>query len=416
MARRKRSIHMPGILRSIGAVRWLIAIILAMGGGWLAFALSASGVYRLRQPQMALKLLPFEANALSERADQLFVASPLKPPKIARQMARNALLQQSTDAKALRLLGFFEGEKDDGKPAKKLIELSAKLSRREAGAQLWLIESTARGGSIDKTLKHYDVLLRTKPDSSVLLFPRLAAAIEDDGIRTALLPYMRSGKSWVSSFIDHMITRGEDLPSFVRLVTQSKSLFKTEYGRKQTEQLLLRLVAERQFTEAHRLYLILPGADPARLTNPAFDPSDAEQRFGVMGWTRVEEPDSGAAFTSAKDAKRPGLTVFANMATTRVVATRLLYLQPGNYQFAANLAKLEMGGGGFLRWQMRCATAGNDAAAFWQLDSKALRSSSVITIPAGCPVQYLELAAIGGSSQAGLQAVVSSISLGVGSR
>ena len=290
------------------------------------------------------------------------------------------------------------------------MKLSSKLSRREPGAQLWLIEHTARNGSTADTLRHYDTLLRTKPDASAVLFPRLLNAIEDQDVRQSLTPYMRLNRSWTVSFLNFALYKSKNLPALNALIVQNGGFPNTESAQEQTKQLLARLTAEKLFSEARIFFLLLPRATPARLRSADFDKFDVNAQFGAMGW--VISPTADAAFDldSAALAKRPSLSLRVAPATTTVIATRLMYLLPGDYHFAAKLAQLELSTKGALRWQMRCA-AQNGQPVFWSVDTLNMSISTALPIPANCPEQMLEIVASGGEARAGLEAVVSSVAI-----
>jgi len=409
MARPKKPNALLVALRSIGIARILILSALGLVGAWFAAALAISGVARIKAPQAALLVMPNESTALASRADQLFFANPKNPPREVGLLARRALENQAINAKALRILGYVADAKGDTEAAEKYIRMAAKLSRREPGAQLWLIEASARRGDVAQTLVHYDIALRTKPDTQTILFPRIIAAIEDPEIRAALKPYIRGKNDWAPAFLYFANTNSKNLPVLVDLIIETGGLADEKSAKSQELGLLGRLVAENYFADARLLYLQMPGAKPVRLTSAAFDASDRDARFGPMGWQLLEDPDAGGGFTGSGGDRQTKLAIYANSATTRPVATKLLYLTPGKYLFSARLANLDRGDGGFLRWQLRCPAIGGTPA--WTIDSINASLRAELIVPANCPVQFLDLIASGGKGQTGLEATIASVSL-----
>lgn len=409
MARPKKPNVLLVALRSIGIARILILSALGLVGAWFAAALAISGVARIKAPQAALMVMPNESAALASRADQLFFANPKNPPREVELLARRALENQAINAKALRVLGYVADAKGDTETAEKYVRMAAKLSRREPGAQLWLVEASARKGDVAQTLNHYDIALRTKPDTQTILFPRLLNAIEDREIRVALKPYIRAQNSWTPAFLSFANSNSKNLPVLVDLIVETGGLADKESAKSQELSLLSRLVAENYFADARRLFLQMPGAKPVRLTSVAFDASDRDARFGPLGWQLLEDPDAGAGFTGSGDDRIATLAIYANSATTRPVASKLLYLTPGKYLFAARLANLDRGDGGFLRWQLRCPAIGGAPA--WTIDSINASLRAELMVPANCPVQFLDLIASGGNGQTGLEATIASVSL-----
>lgn len=409
MARPKKSNALLAAVRTVGIARILILTVIGLVGAWFAAALAISGVARIKAPQAALLAMSNESAALASRADQIFFANPKSPPRAVELFARRAIENQPINAKALRILGYVADAKGDTEMAEKYVRMAAKLSRREPGAQLWLIEASARKGDVRQTLVHYDIALRTKPDTQTILFPRLVNAIEDREIRTALKPYIRAKNGWAAGFLYFANTNSKNLPSLVDLIVETGGLVDAESAKGQELGLLGRLVAEGLFADARRLYLQLPSAKPVRLASAAFDVSDRDARFGPMGWQLLEDPDAGGGFTGNADDKQTMLSIFANSATTRPVAMKLLYLKPGRYLFSARLANLDRGDSGFLRWQLRCPAI--DGPPAWIIDSINASLRAELVVPANCPVQFLDLIASGGKGQTGLEATIASVSL-----
>jgi hypothetical protein len=409
MARAFKGNRMVARLREVGFVRIALCTLIGLAGAWFAMGLAISGVTRIKAPQTALTFTPSESMALASQADQLFFVSPKGSSTAVAQLALKALEEQAINAKALRILGYVADLRGNGVQAERYVRMAARLSRREPGTQLWLIEASARNGDITQTLVHYDIALRTKPDTQAILFPRLLSAIEDPKIRIALKPYIRGNNGWAAGFLYFANSSSQNLPAFVDLIIETGGLAEAEAAKNQELGLLSRLVAESFFNEARRLYLQMPGARPARLTSAAFDASDRDARFGPIGWQIIDDPDAGGVFSGSAGERRTSLSLFANSATTRPVASKLLYLKPGNYLFSARLSNLDRGDGGFLRWQLRCPAI--PAAPIWTIDSINAPLRASFSIPANCPVQFLDLIASGGNGQAGLEATIASVEI-----
>jgi hypothetical protein len=410
MARPKKTNPALAALRSVGLIRIIAFSILGLIGAWFATTLALSGVTRIKAPQSALLFMPRESTALAARADLLFFANPQQPPAAVRTLSLAALREQAINPRALRLLGYYADVEGDSATAEKFIRMAQRLSRRDAATQLWLIESYARENDTKQTLVHYDIALRTKPDTQTILFPRLLNAIEDQDIRTALKPYIRSKDGWGGSFLFYANANSKNLPTLTDLVVETGGLVDPESAKSQELGLLGRLVGEKYFADARRLFLQMPGAKPARMTSAAFDPSDRDSRFGPMGWQLIDDPDAGGGFTGKAGDKQISLSLFANSGTTRPVASKLLYLRPGSYLFNARLANLERGEGGFLRWQLRCPSDAS-GAPLWTIDSINAALRATFAVPANCPVQFLDLIASGGKGQTGLEATVATVSV-----
>ena len=410
MARAKSGGAIISRLRNLGLVRIAILTVGGLAGAWLAFLLAASGVTRTTNPQLALTFMPDDSTALAARAEELFLAKPEQPSPDVSAMALAALREQPINPKALRLLGFVADSQGDPVKAKAYMRLAEKLTRRDPGAQLWLIESSARKGDTKQTLVHYDVALRTSPNTQPLLFPQLLGALEDAEIRAALKPYVRAEKSWAAGFIAHAVANSKDLPSLTRLYLDSGGLVDPKEDRDQRYQLISRLINEKYFSDASRLYLAMQGAAKARLTDIGFASLDRDGGAGPMGWQILDDSDAGGGFAGGEKGQRPTLSVFANSSTTRPVATKLMYLAPGSYLFSARLATLDRGDGGFLRWQMLCPSR-ESGAPFWTFDTISVSTQAALSVPPDCPVQRIDLVVSGGKGQTGLEATIANIAI-----
>jgi hypothetical protein len=104
------------------------------------------------------------------------------------------------------------------------------------------------------------------------------------------------------------------------------------------------------------------------------------------------------------------MTLYADPSTTRIVASKLLYLEPGSYALSTGIADLDAGAGGGLTWQLRCPTrvAGS---IVWSGVLISQQSAHKVTVPEDCRVQFLDLVAAGGQGQTGLDATILRVSL-----
>lgn len=410
MARKTKSAALKERIKNIGIVRLVIIALVAIAAAWGSFFLALSGVTRSKNPALALQAVANEPTALAGQADRLYFASPDSPPTAVRSLAMRSLRGQAINARALRLLGYYDlvhGEKAD---ARILILEAAQLSRREPGAQLWLIDAAAMDQRVDDALRHYDILLKTKPDTQSVLFPKLMAAIEQPAIRKSLSPYIRAKQGWAENFVNFTISNGKNLPVIVDLLLESGGLSDRAAASTQNQLLLSRLANEGLFSDARRLFVSLPAADPEQLTNIDFVQSDATGRFGPMGWQVSDGTDYGADFSVPDKNSLPVLTIFASSSATGRVATKLLYMKPGTFSFRVSLKNINAKEGGFIRWQLRCPQI-DTSRPIWMQDMIAANVQHMLTIPANCPVQYLDIIASGGRSPDGLEATIGKLSL-----
>lgn len=394
-------------VRSIGLTRLAGVTILATVGAYVAFAIAVSGVMRTKNPELTLTLWPLEGDALAATADQLFFANPENPAPQVQQLARKSLRQKALNPRALRLLGYYADFRGDPKTANALMQKAVKFSRRELGAQLWLIEASARRNNVAQTLKHYDIALSTKTQAQELLFPRLLEAIDSEEVRLGLKPYMRDRRVWTREFLSYAITKNRNLAQIAELVSEASTISRDDSNIEM--RLLSKLLAEGEYSIARRLYLQFPDAKAGLLTAVDFNLQFGPLASNPMAWQLFDDPDVGGNFESTGRGQAPVLSLYANPWTTRLIASKILYLDLGAYKFSSNLSILSQGDGGVLKWQMRCP--GLDGNPIWASENKSLQARVTFTVPESCTTQILEIILSGGKGQTGLEATIASVSI-----
>jgi tetratricopeptide (TPR) repeat protein len=410
MAGRMKGFLIGMSIKGVKPGRILLVVAISLVGGWLSIALALSGVTRNKSPETALKLLPGESVALAGVADQLFFSTPGKMNTNSVKLATKAIEQQALNAKAIRLLGYAADAEGNDTKAIEFMKMAEKISRRDLGTQLWLIEYYAKQNNAKATLNQYDILLTTKPETRQLLFSRLSSAIDDQGIRAELRRYFRQNRPWMAGFLSYAIGDVESPLGLVNLIVEARGFPKGASSQEQEQSLLGRLVNEKKFGEARRLYDVIAGANLTRFINPAFDDTDRDSRFGAMGWQISSDPDASGAFVQGKKASDLTLSIFARASTTRIAASRLLYLTPGRYGFGAKVSQLERGSGGNVRFQLRCVNGDADTT-IWTFDADPKNRPPVIDVPETCSVQFLDIVASGGKAQSGIEATIAGIAI-----
>lgn len=388
----------------------LMVLTLGILGTWAVFCVTIAGVTRSKNPEIALKFVGGDAVALANLADQTFIRMFDDPPKEVRELAIAALKRQPINPKALRNLGYLADLEGDPAKAEQLIRMAAKLSRRETGAQMWLIETEARKGNIKKTLSHYDIAMRTKPDTHSILFPRLVTAIDDPEIREALRPYFNAKAPWTVNFVYFAVANSIVPSTVVDLIIETGGLRDQGTLHEQQIVLLNRLMRVGDYDNVRRLFLTMPDASGGVLVRASFDVSDHNARFGPLSWQITSNADSGGGFSSAAAKQQPSLSVFSNSGVTQRVAGKTTYLSPGKYRFFVNLVDVDENGGGYIRWQLSCRTKTGDKLV-WSKDSVRTMNDDTISLPASCPVQLIEIVVSGGTLQGSFEATITDVKI-----
>lgn len=401
---------LQNLFNEISIYRVALVLILGLVGTWAVFCVTIAGVTRSKNPEIALKFIVSDGEALANLADQAYIQALNNPPDKVRELALAALRQQAINPKALRNLGYFSDTRGDPAKAAQLIGMAAKLSRRETGAQLWLIEAEARKGNTKQTLAHYDIAMRTTPDTHAILFPRLTSAIEDPEIRKVLKPYFSAEAAWTVNFLYFAVANSVAPSTVADLIIESGGLRDEQAAQAQQIVLLNRLVRVSDFINARRFFLTIPGATSGHLIDAGFDASDQTERFGPLGWQITSDADAGGGFSDVSEKQRLSLSVFANSGITRSVAGKTMYLKPGQYGFDAKLVDVNENGTGYIRWRLSCRTKTGDEL-IWTKDSVKTIGVDVITVPSSCPVQLFEIVVSGGSLQGSFEATIANSKL-----
>jgi len=371
-----------------------------------------SGISQSKTPENVSSALPWAGTAQAYLADQLLADQKHKPDmtQIA-ILAKQSLLAQAVNARAMRILGLVEDAAHHDNEALALVNLATTLSRRDVGAQLWLINKYAGADDIAAALQHYDIALRTNPEVPKTLFPVLTHALEDPDIAHSFQPYLKSDAPWVGGFIDYAISQSPHPEVLAHLAIAARGLPVTDPPHQRELALLSQLVARNNYQEAYRTFTALPGMSSKILTSTSFDKGNSAERSGVFGWQVVSTPSVGAAIVG----DTPQLQIFAASGERAMVARKLLFLAPGLYRFQSRYSVGDTARGAIATWQLRCVK-GAAVTPTWIRDDKAPLNSanktvSDIPINGGCDAYYLDMNVAGGPQQSGSQFSVTSVSL-----
>lgn len=358
---------------------------------------------------MALRVNPHDGGALVNRDEQMLgtAEDPRKLILSVEPRARLALAQNPLNPRAIRLLAAAADLSKDRPKALRLLALSQRISRRDLGTHLALIEYYSSIGNVDATLNQYDLALTSSGSANDTLFPILAGALTEPEIRSKMAPYVRADRPWLRGFVAYSIANADQIGELALLIRQSGGLPKhTDYRELETN-LLSQLIARKKYTAARDFFLTLPGASLAMLQTAAFTPDTANRAFGPMAWYFSDESEASGQL--GEDGK---LWVRTAPGKRGTAAQRILFLSPGRYVFQQTAEFAQDAGSAV--WELRCMRE-SGATMIWQYQIPASRAakaiSSPITIFSDCPTQMLTLGAMGEDSQQEAEMTFSSISL-----
>ncbi len=413
---RKTLAARAGVLRNplspARAVRFAFITGLAALLGALSGLQALSAVAEAKMPDAIPSFSPWLGRAQVYRAQQALIMPKAKPDMVAvEHLARQSLVAQSLNPRALWLMGLAADAKHDDAKATALMMRASSASRREIGPQLWLISRAALANDLGGALQHYDIAFRTSPEAQRVLFPGLTQALEAPEVARGFLPYLKSDTPWVGSFIDYAMNQSPHPELLAQLAIASGGFPKSDPPFQREQAVLARLIAKNDYEEAHRVFAALPGMNRAVPASTSFDKQNSAAQAGVFGWQIFSTPSIGAAITGAP----AQADVFASSGERALVLRKLLFLSPGRYRFQARYGRTEMAGGASASWQLQCVHAGAEKMLWIRDDKAPLAASSAletdVSLAPGCEAYYLDLHVAGGPAQSGSQFSVVAVGL-----
>jgi len=383
----------------------LVALLLA----YVSLSQTLASVVRRGNPERALALAPNDGRSAAALAQKLS-----GPEASARQrarasaLARSALREDPTTAAAASTLGLNIQLTGDATRARRLFAYAERLSRRDLQTQIWAIEDAVARGDVSGALRHYDIALRTSRDASGLLFPVLATAIAEPGVRQALATTLLGRPAWAASLIDYLAATGPEPRATAALFTQLRR-GGIMINPAASAGVINALVARGALDDAWRYYASLRGVtDRGRSRDPGFAANlDAPSSFD---WVPINASGSSA---SIQRTEKGGLVDFS--AASSVGGTLLQQVQllpPGNYRLDGHSIAIEQPAGAAPFFSLTCQ--GGQQLGRVEVPNSAVaggRFSGRFNVPPGCPIQVLMLVAQPSTAVGGLSGQLDRVSL-----
>ena len=367
-----------------------------------------ANISRAGNPAFALRLVGNDARALEKLSDVQFEAS-LRSRKWegAEALAQAALKRDATSVRAARTLGMVADLERRPKQAALLIQYANKLSRRDLGVHLYLIEQHVAKEDARGALRQFDLALRTSNAAFDILTPVLSGAIGDPQLRAPIAELFDTDPEWLPRFLEAVIPTTESPKALAQVLLAAR---KSHAARapEATRQLLQRFIKDEEFRFAKAFYTARTPA-AKRGTGLVVDGNftSGGEAF-PFGWSYTLASDIGAESTPPQ-----GLRYYASMGQGGRAATQLLTLDPGTYRLVSVATNPSTDGFAGPAWVMRCAGARGRELMTMRFPRQAQRDmqmSRVVTIPSqSCAAQWLLLELRGTQEQEGLDGFVRSV-------
>ena len=406
----KKALATPRHWRKTGA--FLLATVIV---SYFAAANSLANIARRKNPDIALMVSREEPVALTLKADREFQATqtPGALTSVERQ-AKRALRQQTHNASAIRLLGYVADARGNPLAARRFINMASRVSRRDFGTQIWLIEDAAQKEQLAKALVHYDIALRTTFDSRSILFPTLIGALVREDVRRAFTPYVSKAPPWMLDFIPQAIAQIENPSDMASIMMAANNSARIPQYHNFPNLLLSQLESKRKFSDYRLYYLSLPGSERQHLTSIDINKSSVLNRYSSIGWQSFGGVAVGSSYAATTQKLGFHLQVYARPNSGGLVARKLLFLSEGNYVLSAKYAATQAGSDADLTWQIQCLSQPG-SVVFTVTNLPILEGrfskSDKFAIPSNCSTQYLNLLVTDGNSQSGMDTIIEQLQL-----
>lgn len=390
------------------AVRGALAVV-AAGLGTASIAHSLAYMIRGTDPQRAHALAPWDGRITALLSEQLSgaEASPADRRQ-ADDLARRALRQDPTAVPAVATLGINMQVRGETDGAQRIIAYSETLSKRDLRTRLWAIEDAVARNDIPGALRNYDVALRTSRIAPDLLFPVLVNAISDGDIRSGLATSLRKRPAWGELFLAYASGNG---PYLVDTATLFATLHRHGVALPDGASSILigRLFNGNHVDQAWRFYTVLnPGADRRSARDPSFAANPTSPT--PFDWQPVTDSGVSASIQRGEEGGIFDFAVPPNLGGAVLRQTQLL--PPGEYALAGRSIGIDQADAVLPYWTLTCqngrelgrVVVGNSA------QSKG-RFAGRVTVPAGCPVQQLQLVARASEALSGVSGQIGEIRL-----
>ena len=398
-----RQLEMAACMTSKAFVRRLCILAVTPFILWHSVSLTAANVTREKTPEVALRLMPTDAGALAKRNDfNLLQDRNTGKWRVSADDARQSLVAEGLNPRAVRQLAFAAENEGNVSKAQSLAYQSEKMTRRDIGTQLWLANRLASREDIKGALRHIDLGLRATPESQALLFPMLIRALTTSDFQAEFARYISTSAPWLGSFINYAFSKPADLDILSRSIVLAGGLRSNAKNDVLNTQMLNLLASGGHYSEIQPYYKARKNPDLSLLSDIALKPSGIDPRNGPLAWSANESVDIDAAIVTTDDGKEYSIDLTIGPGKRRAAAQKILYLQPGTYQFSALHKFNADAADGAMNWEWACIAGSNPEL----LTTHIFRASDIkggsaaqaaeVSIPASCAIQRLTLLAVAG--------------------
>lgn len=286
------------------------------------------------------------------------------------------------------------------------------LTRRDLGAELFLIEDAVRRNDVAGALDAYDSALRIDQSARAMLYPVLTEALREPLVRQRFLPYLERRPPWLESFLRFAVSNSSDPASMVRLAALAGGFPAGEEFASLDTELLTGLIDRNQFTTAVSHYRTLGRAKPALLNSLAMTEDTVDKSVAPISWQAYSIPGIDAVWVATGNALE--LEALLDAGYTGPVARKMLALKPGRYRLTAPYRAQDSDPRDTITWNLACQDGKSVLSTTGSMSEEG-SIAGTFTVPAGCLAQSVLVSAVTAPGSSTVSLTLTSPSLTRGS-
>lgn len=307
---------------------------------------------------------------------------------------RESLIAQALNTRLVRILAFLDEKEGKRAASLRRAELASRLSRRDFGAQILLIEADIRRDDVRSAVGRYDLALRSGVSAqggpSTILFPLLTAALTEPEVRDALKPYIRKRPHWTYPMLSHALSDSKNAEFVAELISESGGLQEGRVFRQVEASVIQSLVSQFKLESARKFYLSLKGSRAETLSSPRFVRFGVDEFRAPITWSELQMPESEGRFITSGQNKDLKLSGYSATDGRHAIARKFLFLEPGSYGFFPMTRIIPSNPDRKILFEVTCLSkAGNKI--IWSGEHRPNSNSFPIVVGQDCPGQYVDI-------------------------
>lgn len=376
---------------AIASLRTVVVLACAVGLAGVAALDSARASLVRLNPALAAQL-PASDGVKVDLLGAL-LGQPDKMPARAEVFAtaRSRLRSEPLDSEALNVMAYAadpEGRKEE---ARRYADLATRISKRTVFSQLAMTYDAVVKNDVSGAVGRFDAILRARPDTSSLFFPRLKAALKEEELRLEIARIASAGSPWAMDFLVFATGPGEQARYVSDVATRAGKAVPEDQRNVYFGPIVSRSFDAGDYAGARKLAALIPGGSSSMFDSPVLSKASLDPKYGAAAWSLPSNPTASAS--AVEENGQPALSVYATGGAHVVVASKRLMLAPGRYTLRHDLTSGSAPAEGTtVRWNLVCiGSAGIFESSSILVGRTNSRRLGPIEVPAGCPAQRLDL-------------------------